>query len=107
MIQFWQGLHNVDDGWCDMWTYGSRSICAMKDQIQHLQHREREQCEIIRQLTDQLQERNKDLSQLERKLGDLKHQVRQLEGHLEREHQEKQTLYYKNEASHECRDTSQ
>ena len=95
MIQFWQGLHNMDDGWCDTWTYGSRSICAMKDQIRHLRHREREQCEIIRQLTDQLQERNKDLSQLERKLGDLKHQVRQ----------EKHTLYYKNEASHECWDT--
>ena len=105
MIQFWQGLHNMDDGWCDTWTYGSRSICAMKDQIRHLRHREREQCEIIRQLTDQLQERNKDLSQLERKLGDLKHQVRQLEGHLERERQEKQTLYYKNETSHECWDT--
>ena len=74
----------------------------MKDQIRHLLHREREQWEIIRQLTDQLQERNKDLSQLERKLGDLKHQVRQLEGHLEREHQEKQILYYKNEASHKC-----
>ena len=49
----------------------------MKDQIRHLRHCEREQCEIIRQLTDQVQERNKDLSQLERK--------RQLEGHLERE----------------------
>ena len=83
------------------WTYGPRSICAMKDQIRHLRYREREQCKIIRQLTDQLQERNKDLSQLERKLGDLKNQVRQLEGHLERECQEQQTLYYKNEASHE------
>ena len=52
----------MDDGWCDTWTYGSRSICAMKDQIRHLRHREREQCEIIRQLTDQLQERNKPKS---------------------------------------------
>ena len=67
----------MDDGWCDTWMYGSCSICAMKDQIRHLRHCEREQCEIIRQLTDQVQERNKDLSQLERK--------RQLEGHLERE----------------------
>ena len=112
MIQFWQELHticphcasNMDDGWCDTWTYGPRSICAMKDHIPHLRNRECEKCEIIRQLTDQLQEQNKDLSQLERKLGDLKNQVHQLEGHLERERQEKETLYYKNEASHECWD---
>ena len=50
-------------------------------------------------------ERNKDLSQLARKLDDLKNHVRQLEGHLDRERQEKQTLYYKNEALHECWDT--
>ena len=112
MIKFWQELHmvchhcasNMDDGWCDRWTYGPRSICVMKDQIRH---REREQCEIICQLTNQLQEQNEDLSQLERKLGDLKNQVRQLEGHLERECQEKQILYYKNEASEECWDTLQ
>ena len=55
--------------------------------IRHLRHQECEQCNIIRQWTDQLQERNKDRSQLERKLGDLKHQVHQLEGHLERERQ--------------------
>ena len=92
----------MDDRWCDRWTYGSRSICAMKDQIRHLRNRERAQCEIIRQFTDQLQERNKAQNSNE---SDLKHQVRQLEGHLERERQEKQTLYYKNEASHECWDT--
>ena len=95
----------MDDEWCDTWTYGPRSICAMKDQIRHLRHREREQCEIICQLTDQLQERNKDQSQLERKLGDLKNQVRQLNGNLERELQDKQTLYYKKDAWDECWDT--
>ena len=101
MIKFWKGLHtvyhhcasNMDDGWCDTWTYSPRSICEMKYQIRHLRHRKHEHCEVIRQLTDQLHERNKDLSQLERNLGDLKNQVRQLEGHLERERQEKQTLY--------------
>ena len=85
MIKFWQGLHtvchhcasNMDDGWCHTRMYGPCLICAMKDHIRHLRMR------------------TIDLSLLERKLGDLKNQVRQLEGHLEQERQEKQTLYYK------------
>ena len=85
--------------------YGPRSFCAMQDQMRRLRHHEREQCDIISQLMDQLQERNQGLGQLERKICDLKNQVRQLEGHLERELQKKQTLYYKNMESHEFWDT--
>ena len=63
------------------WTMdGVIHACAA---LIHLRHRKPEQCEIMSQLTDQLQERNKDLKELERKLGDLKNQVGQLEGHLE------------------------
>ena len=93
MIHFWQGLHTgCPHCASNMVVWSSFDLCD---------ERSDPTCKIIRQLTDQLQERNKDLSQLELKLGDLKNQVRQLEGHLERERQEQQTLYYKNEASHE------
>lgn len=97
----------MDDGWCDnTWTYGPRSFCALQDQIRGLRHRVREQCDIVRQLTDQLQERNQTLEIAEQKMGVLQEQVCELNRHLERERAEKQDLYYKTRERREGLSTS-
>ena len=75
---------------------------ALQDQIQGLRHHVREQCDIIRQLTDQLQERNKSLDLVEQKISALQDQVCELKRHLERERCEKQDLYYKTREMGEC-----
>ena len=97
----------MDDGWCDnTWTYGPRSFCALWDQIRGLRHRVREQCDIIHQLTDQLQELNQSLDLAEQKIGALQDQVCELNRHLERERGEKPDLYYKTRERLDCPSTS-
>ena len=81
------------------------SFCAMRDQIRGLRHLVREQCDIIPQLTDQLQERNQSLDLVEQKMSALQEQVCEFKRHLERERCKKQDLYYKTREIRKCHST--